>query len=170
MALHADWLEWMWEQRSDVWIAEKSGIPRSTIGFVRRGERELGSQYWKALRSAYQSETIGRLNAIGMPSRESFRYSLQPPTVQRRIESEFSYIRDQLAANSTAIAYERSGMPEAAFPWQATYDAYHVQVTDSIHNSPFTYDDIKERYGITALIEAEERRKALEEAKQADVF
>lgn len=147
MAIHQDWLEWIFEQRSDVWIMEKSGIPRSTIGFVRRGERELSAQYRTALRSTYQSETSRRLDAIGMPHRESIGFSMKPPEWQRETYSVMSNIVSDLSIASTTGAYERSGLDPEVFDWKGTFEDYQDQVIESIHYSPYNYDDIKERYG-----------------------
>ncbi len=129
-----------------MWIAERAGIPRSTIGFVRRGERNLPAQYRTALRSVYQSETVRRMDAVGMPHRESISMSMKRPEDQRAIYSEMSYITEQLASFSMTSAFDRSGIDVDDFDWQGSYDMYHDQVTEAIHLSPYTYDDIKERY------------------------
>jgi len=149
MAIHADWLEWLSEGRTDVWISERSGIPRSTIGFVRRGQRDLPAIYRTALRSAYQSETTRRLDAIGVPHRESIRMSMKRPEDQRQIYSDMSYIVNELSVFNMTRAYERSGLDPMVFDWQGSFDAYEEQVIEAIHKSPYTYDDIKERYPTT---------------------
>lgn len=148
MAIHADWLDWMFEQRTDVWIAERTGIPRSTVGFVRRGERELGSAYYGPLRSAYQSETTRRLDEAGLPHREAIRFSMSRPERQREITNTMHSIIQDLAIGSTTNQYEASGEDPDIFDWNDTYEGYFDQIRDSIHGAPYTYDLIKERYGV----------------------
>lgn len=146
MAIHADWLEWIFEQRTDVWIAERAGIPRSTIGFVRRGERDLPAMYRTALRSAYQSETTRRLSLLGMPHRESIRLSMVAPEGQRDIETRMGRIVSEFAINATTTAYEKSGLEWNEFDWNAVYDDYSEKIRDGIRRSPRSWDDMKEGF------------------------
>ncbi len=60
---------------SDVDIAGDTGIPRSTIGFVRRGERSLPSQYINPLRNMYRKVNYHILRAEAMSYSQARRYS-----------------------------------------------------------------------------------------------
>lgn len=72
-------LDYMYEKRTDSWIAQNTGIPRSTIGFVRRGERALPSQYDYQLRLGFQREAYKRHRDAGMNFSEARRYSAYSP-------------------------------------------------------------------------------------------
>jgi len=147
MSTSSDWIKFLFEERTDTWIAERAGIPRSTVGFVRRGERDLGSQYFSGLRSAYQSETIRRLDAVGMPHRESFRFSMSSPERQHELAASLDTITHRLAARATASSFWESGEDYGAFDWDGVYADYVSSITESIHYSPYSYEDIEDRYG-----------------------
>ncbi len=65
--------------RSDRWIARESGISRTTIGYVRRGERTFSTQQKAALRNVYQREAYGRMTATGFSATQARRYSWYAP-------------------------------------------------------------------------------------------
>lgn len=74
--------------QSDAWIARETGIPRSTIGFARRGDRDLPAQYETAMRALYQREAYTRMKEIGFSAPQANRFrSYAPSTV-------LSYMRE----------------------------------------------------------------------------
>lgn len=146
MSIHSDWLEWIYEQRTDVWIAERTGIPRSTIGFVRRGERELSSAYAKLLRPVYQSETTKRLDALGMPHRESIRFSMKNPEWQRDTAVKMGRIVSDFAIGATEAIADREDWDWNDSRWQPYYDDISEKIRDGIRRSPRPWDDIKEGF------------------------
>lgn len=68
-------LGYIGDTRSDIWIARETGIPRSTLGYVRRGERRLPTQYRAAVRNLYQREAYRRLREVGVSSIQARRFS-----------------------------------------------------------------------------------------------
>ncbi|MBA7573664.1 hypothetical protein ES708_15462 [subsurface metagenome] len=63
------------QKRSDSWIAGQTGIPRSSVGYVRRGERSLSPAYNRLLRNTYQREAYGRMRETGFSATQARRFS-----------------------------------------------------------------------------------------------
>lgn len=59
---------------SDMDISGLTGIPRSTIGFVRRGERQMSSEYLTPLRDQWRRFTYHSLRDEGHPYHQARRY------------------------------------------------------------------------------------------------
>lgn len=144
-----DWSEWfdfMADWRTDVWLAEKSGIPRSTIGFVRRGERLLPAQYTNAARSAYQSSMHDILRDEGFPRRAAFQFSMVGRTRYAEIKSELEGIIEKTAYNWTVQAQRKADSEGRYFNWEDYNDEAFDKARESIYWSVLPWDDIKERY------------------------
>jgi len=60
---------------SDATIEGMTGIPRSTLGFVRRGERNLPSEYLNTLRNTYRRSAYNDLRSEAMPFHQARKYS-----------------------------------------------------------------------------------------------
>lgn len=65
--------------RTDSYISSQTGIPRSTIGFVRRGERTLPTEYEYDLRLVFQREAYGIQRSAGMSFGQARRFSSYSP-------------------------------------------------------------------------------------------
>lgn len=89
-------LSFIHDVRSDAWIAQETGIPRSTLGFVRRGERTLPPQYRDQLRRVYQREAYGRLRDTGFSTDQARRFSWYVPEriteVRQQLEEQIDYL------------------------------------------------------------------------------
>ena len=68
---------------SDTTIAGLTGIPRSTVGFVRRGERQLPSEYYNKLYNDTRKVAYNVLTSEGLPYHQARIYSQKAiPTIQ----------------------------------------------------------------------------------------
>ncbi len=76
-------LQFVNETRSQNWIAQHSGIPRSTVGFVLRGERTLPSKYNLNARRLYQTEVYATMKAVGMSASQATRFKWYAPEAVR---------------------------------------------------------------------------------------
>ncbi len=76
MSASQDRLIYMKEQGlSDITIEGMTGIPRSTIGFVRRGERSIPSEYIRTLYDKYRTVSYNALTAESLPYHQARKYS-----------------------------------------------------------------------------------------------
>ncbi|MBW8036252.1 MAG: hypothetical protein FVQ79_11635 [Planctomycetes bacterium] len=107
-------IKYLFEKQSDLWIARETGIPRATIGFVRRGERKLPGKYTLNLRRVYQRETYRRLWQAGVPWREARRFQWYSPERVRLITAEATMVVNTMAqgaSESVAWKLRKEGKP-----------------------------------------------------------
>ena len=60
---------------SDTDISGLTGIPRSTVGFVRRGERTLQSEYIRPLYDGFRKVNYNIMTDAGLPYHQARKYS-----------------------------------------------------------------------------------------------
>ncbi len=76
MSASQDRLNFMKDQgMSDITIEGLTGIPRSTVGFVRRGERTLPNEYVRGLYNDYRKVSYHYLTEEAMPYHQARKYS-----------------------------------------------------------------------------------------------
>lgn len=147
MATPTELLVFMHTERTDSWIARQSGIPRSTLGFVRRGERSLPGKYTRALQSIYQQETYRRFTDYGIPKRISFTRSGIDP------DGFFDFINDYtetvkgIAVGHTGAIVERM---RAAGEWPDAEEIYNRTFTDifeALGDGEISWSQFREAYG-----------------------
>lgn len=139
-----EYLDFMHEFRTDVWLSEQSGIPRSTIGFVRRGERSLPAQYTNAARSAYQSAMYDVLGEEGFPRKARFQYSFVGRERFAELQSELEDIVEQVARNWTIQASIRAEAKGTYFNWQDYYEDALEKAAETVYYSEMPWDDLTE--------------------------
>ena len=76
-------LQYVNETRSANWIANQTGIPRSTVGYVLRGERVLPTKYNLNARRVYQTEVYGHMKSAGMSANQATRFKWYAPEAVR---------------------------------------------------------------------------------------
>ncbi len=80
MSASKDYLDFMSEQgMSDITISGMTGIPRSTIGFVRRGERSMPTEYRRGLYDDYRKVSYHALSEESLPYHQARRFSSSSP-------------------------------------------------------------------------------------------
>ena len=96
MSASQDRLNYLKDQGlSDITISGLTGIPRSTIGFVRRGERQLSSEYLTPLYNQTRRVSYFSLTEKGLPYHQARKYSsLKIKTIQET-EVEMTMITSQ---------------------------------------------------------------------------
>jgi len=72
-------LQYVSEKQTQTWIANQTGIPRSTVGFALRGERALPSKYTLNARRIYQTEAYRRMTKEGMSPNQASRFKWFAP-------------------------------------------------------------------------------------------
>ena len=73
-------------------MSRETGIPRSTLGFVRRGERKLPSGYQSSVRNLYEREAYRRMRETGFSRTQARRYQWYAPESIRLKESEMKLL------------------------------------------------------------------------------
>ena len=142
-----DWtdkFDFFHEWRTDVWLAEQSGIPRSTLGFVRRGERSLPAQYANAARSAYQRGMYDILGEEGFPRRARLQFSFAGRERYAEIRSELEDIVAAVAKNWTTQAALKAETTGKYFNWEEYYEDALEKARDTVYYSEMPWDDLKE--------------------------
>ena len=138
-------LQFVSELRTDAWISRASGIPASTIGYVRRGERELPREYYTTMRNLYQRESYRELREQGFSSHQARRFSSYAPEAVTTNIGKMKEVIEELAtgrAGSMADKYEKEGI------WYdpiSLYDESVVKIREGIQRSHEPMEEI-ERY------------------------
>jgi hypothetical protein len=97
-------LQFVSETRSQTWIAEQSGIPRSTVGFVLRGERPLPSEYAHAARALYQREGYTRMRSEGFSVPQADRFKWYRPEA---VKIKIGIMKEIVNTSTTMIVGQR---------------------------------------------------------------
>ena len=134
-------LQYVNETRSQNWIAQQSGIPRSTIGFVLRGERTLPTKYNLNARRIYQTEVYARAKFVGMSANQASRYKWYAPEAVRLkigIMNEIVNESTLMRIGQKQITDEKIGIIKGIDDyWKDTKD----EVKESYRQSYKTLDD-----------------------------
>lgn len=132
------------DHRSDIWIARETGIPRATVGFVRRGERQLPAQYTASLRNAFQREAYGRMREIGFSSHQAKRFSWYAPESIRIRIADMKLTVNKLTLGVSAQKerkLRKEGIPyDEVELWADTWD----DIVEGLQRSKKTIEDIGE--------------------------
>lgn len=72
-------LQYVNEKQTQSWIANQTGIPRSTVGFALRGERSLPLKYSLNARRIYQTEAYRRMTFEGFSPNQASRFKWYAP-------------------------------------------------------------------------------------------
>ena len=121
-------LSFVADTRSDAWIAQETGIPRSTVGFVRRGERDLPEQYSTAIRALYQREAYDRMKETGFSAMQANRFRSYAPDSVRYYMAEVSNKISELAWG-LAIQLKESDEESGIFN---SLESYYQDAADQI--------------------------------------
>lgn len=131
-------------QRSDVWISEQTGIPRSTVGFVRRGERYLPKQYRTELRNLYQRESYGRLREEGFSYHQARRFSSYAPESAKLNASTMRLLADDLTRGAIASRLKKLNLPVTEENITAEWNTMRKDIVEGLRRSHKSWEDIKE--------------------------
>lgn len=133
-------LGYIGDTRSDIWIARETGIPRSTLGYVRRGERRLPVQYERVLRNLYQREGYRRMVEVGMSTRQATRFSWYTPAKIREVTDT---VKKLVADLTSKRVINMIGNPELDYTPDDYEDLFGEQydyVRDAIGQSDKPYE------------------------------
>lgn len=140
------YMQFMHDERTDVWIAEATGIPRSTLGFVRREERALPSRYTDALRTLYQHEATTYLAVRGYPETEAIRLSSGMPDTIRGLTTSLDNYIEKIADLHTAKAESLALDEGTAFNARKYRQDLIEKIRTNISQSDLSYEELERRF------------------------
>ena len=134
-------LSYVNEKQTQQWIADQTGIPRSTVGFVLRGERKLPSQYNLNARRIYQTEVYRRLTGEGMSPNQASRFKWYAPEavgLKTNIMQEIVKESTLMRIGQKQVQDQKTGiMKDINDYWKDT----KKEVQESYRRSQSTLDD-----------------------------
>ncbi|GAG55163.1 unnamed protein product [marine sediment metagenome] len=139
-------LQFLHDTRTDVWIAEATGIPRSTIGFARRGDRELPSKYADALRGLYGGEVTTHLQKAGYPETVAVEYGTAMPDRVNELTGDLDKYIEKISILHTSYAEQTAIDAGKAFDAKSYYQDTKDKIRDNIANSNLSYEELVDRF------------------------
>lgn len=155
---------------TDTQIGIMSGVPRSTIGFVRRGERTLPSQYLTPLRDTYRKINYQIQRQEGFSYHQARKYSSSSVATSRSVITEMkSMVKTYAKGALTGIQAKAKSMGIVR-----TLKAMASQALDSVkagmrrsHKDFKTITDYRRRKEIAAEMEKKKHERSHQEQEQA---
>jgi len=95
-------LTYVQARRTDKWISDQTGIPRSTIGFIRRGDRKASTDNIKLIRNLFQRESYKNMRYEGMTVKAATRFKWYAPESVQLKESIIKMTVNKLTTGITA--------------------------------------------------------------------
>lgn len=137
-------IEFISVTRSDTWIAAQTGIPRSTVGFVRRGERDLPSKYQTTLRNAFQREAYARMRETGFSTTQARRYSwYSTEQISYRI-SEMRLLVDRFTAGAVGMSIAKARAAGQSYDEDVLWASMRSLIIEGLQYSPEPVEEFAE--------------------------
>jgi len=144
-SLSGNRISYIAETRSDAWISEQTGIPRSTIGFVRREERTLPKEYSSALRNLYQREAYARLREEGFAYHQARRFSSYAPQSVSLKQSLMKVLIDDLTLGQISKRLQEVGLAITEENIFSIWDDTRGSIVEAMKKSHKDFETV-ERY------------------------
>lgn len=134
----------MFQTMSDIEIAKSTGIPRSTVGFVRRGERFLPSKYSLPLRAGYEREGYRRMRATGFSRAQADRFKWYAPESVGLKISEMKLTVNKLTLGVTGQQIEKLKREGKSFDRDDIWGETKIKIIEGLQRSKKPVEDIGE--------------------------
>ena len=134
-------IEFIRSTRSDRWIARESGIPRSTIGYVRRGERVLSTDQQKLMRNVYQREAYSRMRDTGFSRTQARRYTWYATETTGRMLSEMKLVVDRFTAGAVGSQISKLRRAGLSYDEDALWKEMRQKVIEGLQRSKHPVED-----------------------------
>jgi len=133
-------------RKSQAWLSEASGVPRSTLSYVARGLRELPKQYSSSIRNVYQSEAYYNMKASGLSTTQANRFRWYSPETVLNVESTISMKINYCTLGAIGKKLQGLGRPATEEEVLSLWEEAHDAVFEGIQESKEPYEDIM-KYG-----------------------
>lgn len=128
--------------RSAKWLSKETGIPQSTISYVRRGIRDLPKKYNAVMRNQYQREAYLRLGNEGASSYQAKRFSwYNTIEVQTHIDTLLMKVND-LTLGHIGARYKSIGRPVTENEVMEVWKEEREQTVISLQHSKKSLESI----------------------------
>lgn len=135
-------LKYLFRTKSDRFIAVQTGIPRSTLGFVRRGERALPSVYVSEIRNTFQRTVYAEMKSYGFSASQAKRFTWYAP---ESINVRLTDYRLRVEEMSLGVMTKRiARMQDAgiAYNEDSVYQEAFADVQEGLRQSKAPVEDI----------------------------
>lgn len=130
------------KQRSAAWVSRETGIPQSTLSYVKRGLRQLPAQYRSPLRNTYQRETYAQLRAEGAPSHQARRFSWKAPETVTEAMSTLHRKRNELTMGLVMKKLGDFDLPATQANIDDFWEDASEALLEGLQNSPESLETI----------------------------
>ena len=142
MSLANAWVNFVGNRMSDTEMSRLTGIPRSTIGFVHRGERDLPSEYNSVMRNLYQRTAYAEMRDSGASAEIAKKFSWYSPGRVEQVDELYEELTSKKAFGVTLreqIEAEDEGSP---FNFTDRYTEVLEQIKANYRKSKKDWQDI----------------------------
>jgi transcriptional regulator with XRE-family HTH domain len=126
-------------------IARETGIPRSTLGYVWRGERQLPTDYVTDLETTYRKGVYANLREVGVSVEQSQLYRYLSPSMASSLEARMETTINRLSLGAYAAAAEKMNRQGLLFDPAKLFPDMKARVTAGLRASDKTIEE-KENY------------------------
>jgi hypothetical protein len=130
--------------RSQAWLSEASGVPRSTLSYVARGLRELPAQYRESIRNVYQGEAYGNLRMSGASSTQANRFKWYVPETVLNVQSSYGLKAMEWTVGVIGSKLKGLGRPATEQEVLNLWDESYEDVIDGMQQSKEPYERVME--------------------------
>ena len=142
-------------------ISEETGIPRSSLSYIARGERNLPKIYQTPLSNYYRRQAYSRLRDVGLSSVQANRFRWYAPEKVLGVENTMREKIQELTLGVMAARSRKEGHPLDARTILKDFQKEAAKMIEAIQKSPKTLEQI-EKYG-TYQEQLEKETEGLEE-------
>jgi transcriptional regulator with XRE-family HTH domain len=130
------------ERMSQADISRETGIPRSTVGFVMRGERELPTEYTSSLRNLYQRTAYAEMRESGASVEIAKKFSWYSPGRVEQVDDIYDELTSKTAFGACLKAQREAEDAGEFYSIKDHYEDVLEQVKENYSKSRKDWEDI----------------------------
>lgn len=142
MTTGQSWVKFVGERYSDADISRMTGIPRSTVGFVHRGERTLPTEYLKSMRNLYQRTAYRAMREGGASTEIAHKFSWYSAGRVNQVDKIYDELTSKTAFGVTLKRKLEAEDEGYTFDFKEEYDSVLEQIKENYRRSKKDWQDI----------------------------